>query len=198
MLAQAVSATLAARVDYAFDYDVNTSKLSWRTHYEPNGSPRLRLLEPRRSALDGDERRAFDNLAERLEGVSWCAGESMGQIANARLVREDNVSAVYVFQPTRESLGGQQARRYADRLRGEFTLLKGDPDVSHIHIFTPRAFSPVPLVNVESVDVAIACERAPNGRRYAAETVSEVRGSAFGRAFEERSVQRMRNLTRTP
>ena len=197
-LAQAVSATQAAKVDYAFDFDLETSKQSWRARFEPDASPRLRLVQPTREDLSGEERRAFDRLAENMEGVSWCAGENMVRVGDVRLLREDEATATYAFQPTRESVRGEQAQRFADRMRGELTLIKANPDISHIRVFTAAPFSPLPLVRVERVNLAITCQTAPNGRRYAAETVSEVRGSAFGQNFDERSVQRAHNLAAAP
>lgn len=194
VLTQAVAATEAAKADYAFDIDLQTSKQTWRARFDPNDSPRLHLVEPRREDLDHDERRAFDRLAQDMEGVSWCAGESMGHVADVRVLREDATTATYAFQPTPASIRGEQARQFAQRLRGEFTLVKADNDIVGVRLFTPEAFSPLPLVRVDRVNVNISCQTAPNGRRYAAETVTELRGSAFGQDFNERSVQHARNL----
>lgn len=194
VLTQAVAATQAAKTDYAFDLELNTSKANWRARYEPTASPQLRLVAPRREELENDERRSFDRMAEDFEGVSWCASEGMGRVTGVRLIREDEATATYAFQPTRESVRGEQARRFADRLRGEATVLKGSPDVTRVRLFAPEAFSPMPLVRVDALNVVVTCQAAPNGRRYAAETTSHVRGSAFGQDFDERSVQRARNL----
>jgi hypothetical protein len=195
LLTSAVATTRAAKTDYAFDFELDTSKQAWRARFDPRATPRLRLTQPRREDLEGAERRAFDSLAEQMEGVSWCASENMGRVGDVRLVREDETAAVYAFQPSAESIRGEQARRFADRLRGELTLIKAAPDISRIRLYAPAAFSPLPLVRVEALNITIACQTAPNGRRYAAETVTELRGSAFGQPFSERSVQRARNLT---
>jgi hypothetical protein len=197
LLMNAVAATQAAKADYAFDFELETSKQNWRARFDPGANPRLHLVQPRREELENDERRAFDRLAGQMEGVSWCASENMGRVGDLRLVREDDASAVYAFQPTAESIRGEQARRFANRLRGELTLIKANPDISRVRLYAPEGFSPLPLVRVDRVNVVMACEAAPNGRRYAAETTTELRGSAFGQAFDERSVQRARNL-RTP
>ncbi|MEZ5957368.1 MAG: hypothetical protein R3C27_09185 [Hyphomonadaceae bacterium] len=194
LLTQAVAATQAAKIDYAFDFELNTAKANWHARFDPAASPRLRLVTPQRSELDGDQRRAFDRMAEDFEGVSWCASEQMGRVDDVRLLREDEISATYAFQPTRESIRGEQARRFADRLRGEVTVLKASPDITRVRLFTPEAFSPMPLVRLDALNIVITCQAAPNGRRYAAETTSQVRGAAFGQAFDERSVQRSRNL----
>lgn len=194
LLAQAVAATQAAKSDYAFDLELNTSKANWQARFDPDAAPRLRLVAPQRSELDNDQRRAFDRMAEDFEGVSWCASEGMGRVTNVRPLRDDETTATFSFQPTRESVRGEQAQRFADRLRGEVTVLKDTPDITRVRLYVPEAFSPMPLVRLESLNIVISCRAAPNGRRYAAETVSQVRGSAFGQAFDERSVQRARNL----
>ncbi len=196
-LRQAVAATMAAMTEYSFDLHFETPERTWRARFEPNADPKLRLLEPRREALGNNDRRAFDDMAERMRGPSWCAGESMGEVADVRLLREDRETATYAFQPTRESMRGQ-ARQFAGRLRGELVMLKRSSDIARIRIFIPEPFSPAPLVRLERIDVAITCQAAPNGRRYAAETVSDVRGSAFGQTFDEHSVQRTTNLRTAP
>lgn len=195
LLTQAVAATQAAKADYAFDYELNTSKANWRARFDPDATPHLRMVAPARDELDNDQRRAFDRMAEDFEGVSWCASEGMGRVADVRLLREDEASATYSFQPTRESVRGEQARRFADRLRGEVTVLKATPDITRVRLFVPESFSPVPLVRLDSLNVVITCQAAPNGRRFASETITSIRGSAFGQAFDERSVQRARNLS---
>jgi hypothetical protein len=194
-LAQAVQATAAAETAYAFDVEIDTSKLNWRARFDPDATPRLRLISPRRDELEGGQRRAFDRIAEDYEGVSWCASEHLGRVSDVRLVREDAASAVYAFQPTRESIRGDEARQFAQHLRGEMTVDKAAQDVTRVRLYTPAAFSPFPLVRVDYTNIVITCAAAPNGRRFAAETVSEFRGSALGQAFDERSVQRQRNLS---
>jgi hypothetical protein len=194
LLAQAVAATTAAEADYAFDVEIDTLKMNWRARFDPDATPHLRLVAPRRDALENDQRRAFDRVAEEYDGVSWCASEHLGRVNNVRLVREDETSAVYAFQPTPESIRGEQARPFAQHLRGEMTIDKAAQDVTRVRLYTPEAFSPFPLVRVDRANIVITCAAAPNGRRFASETVSEFRGSALGQAFDERSVQRQRNL----
>ena len=77
-LEQAVAATQAAKADYAFDLDLDTSKQNWRARFDPNAQPQLRLVQPTREALDGGERRAFDGMAERLRGRVLVRGRTDG------------------------------------------------------------------------------------------------------------------------
>jgi len=194
-LMQAIAATTAAETDYAFDVEIDSAKMNWRARFEPAASPRLRLVSPRRDELENDQRRAFDRMAENFDGVSWCASEHLGRVADVRLVCEDDAGAVYSFQPTPESIRGEQARQFANRLRGEMTIDKAARDVTRVRLYTPEAFSPFPLTRIDRANIVITCAAAPNGRQFAAETVSEFRGQALGQAFNERSVQRQRNLS---
>jgi hypothetical protein len=194
-LAAAVAATQAAKTDYAFDFHLQTASQAWQARFDPNADPRLRLIAPSRDQLEGGAQRAYDNLADQMDGVSWCASEGMDQVADVRLLREDGETATYSFQPTRESVRGATARQFADRLRGEVTITKANPDITRVRVFAPAAFSPIPLTQLEAFNMEIECALAPNGRRYAAQTQMEMRGAAFGQAFDERSTQRTSNLS---
>jgi hypothetical protein len=196
-LLAAVAASQSAKIDYAFDVDFSSTKAQVRAHYDPTATPHVHMLQPREDQLSKDQRAIFNALQSQLDGVGWCAGERMGRIANVRLEREDADSASYSFQPTRESSRGQGAQ-FADRLRGELTLSKSNPDITAIHIFTPAAFDPVPFVHIASLDVAVVCAIAPNRRRYAAQSVSQTTGSAFGQTINEHNVERVDNLKPPP
>jgi hypothetical protein len=193
-LLQAVSATQAAKAPFAFDLDLQSRDQNWRLRFHPRTNPRLQLLRPEANTLEDDQRRALQRMQERLEGLPWCASEEMRRVADVRRLREDAQTATYSFQPTRESIRSEQARGFATSLRGEFTVTKAAPDLTRVRIYAPRAFSPMLLVSIERFDIVVTCAPAPNGRRYAAETVSEVHGSAFGQAFSERSMQRTHDL----
>lgn len=194
-LMQAIAATQAAKVAYAFDVELTSSRLNWRARYEPNGDPQVRLISPTRAELSGGERRAFDNYAEDMDGVSWCANDYMGRIADVRLTSEDAETATYSFQPTRESIRNEDSRRFAQHMRGDMTLTKQNADITRVRIYAPQGFDAAPLVRLNHMEIVIRCAPAPNGRRFASETITVMRGSAFGQAFDERSVQRASNLS---
>jgi hypothetical protein len=197
-LRSAVDTTTGQQAPYAFDLQVESTKLNWRARFEPSRSaPKLQLVSPDRDAMTHEQRTAFDRQAEDMEGVVWCANEYMGRIADVRLLREDADSATYSFQPTRESVRDQRAKRYAQHLRGEFTVTKGKPDISAIRTYAPATFSPFPLVQLSTLDIRIACSAAPNGRNYAAAVETSISGSALGKTFSDRSVQRVYNLRAT-
>ena len=193
-LSEAVAATQTARASYAFDLELVSAGQTLSAHFDPHLEPRLRLISPARTELNNDLRDTFDALAGRLEGPTWCAGPSMTHITGVRLLREDATSAVYSFQPTRESVTSEQTRQIVDHLRGEFTLLKETGDISSIRIFSPQAFSQMLGTSVELWSNITTCAVAPNGRRYASEVESNVRWSLFGRAGSSHVVRRTDHL----
>lgn len=194
-LTQAIALTDAAKAPYAFDIELDSERLQWRARFQPEATPRVRLIAPARADLTNEQRRAFDRFAESTEGVSWCASAFMGRVADVRLVREDEASAHYTFQPTRESIRSAESRRYAQHMRGEFTLNKSSNDITRMRIHAPAGFDAMPLVRIERFSMTIDCALAPNGRRYAAETVTDMSGSAFGQSFGDRTIQRAANLS---
>jgi len=194
-LSQAIAATTAARVAYRFDVELTSSRANWRARFDPNGDPRVRLISPARADLTGGQRRAFDNYAQDLEGVSWCANDYMGRVADVRQIGETESTATYAFQPTPESIRNPDTRRFARHMRGEMTITKANADIIRIRIYAPQGFDPAPLIRLNSMQIVMRCAPAPNGRNYVAESVTEMRGSAFGQDFDERTVQRASNLS---
>lgn len=193
-LGAAVAATRAAKADYAFDWAMESSKQNWRARFDPRTTPKFRIVQPTREQLEASQRRAFDGMAEKMEGVSWCASDGMGRASNVRLLRDEGATAVYAFQPSRESQRGGAGAQFVERLRGEFTYLKADNDIGVIRMFITEPFSPIPLSRVDALEIVIRCETAPNRRRYAAETVMNLRVSALGQNVAERSVTRVSNV----
>lgn len=194
-IAAAIRASEAARADYAFYLDYQSNDGALRARFNPRTTPRLTLVSPESSRLSQSLREDFATLQERTTGVSWCASPLLAHIRDARLVRQDASTLTYSFQPTAESVTGDQTRRLANRLRGELVVTRGQtPDITSIRLFVPRPFSPMPLANVERYNVTTVCELAPNGRRYSAEFVLDTRGSGFGRTMELRVVRRSSDL----
>jgi hypothetical protein len=195
-IAAAIRASEVAKADYAFNLDFQSNDGALRARFNPRTTPRLSLLSPESSRLSQSLREDFATLQQRTTGISWCASPLLAHIRDSRLVRQDANTLTYSFQPTAESVTGEQTRRLANRLRGELVVTRGEaPDIAAIRLFVPRPFSPMPLATLERYDVTTVCELAPNGRRYSAEFVLHTRGSGFGRTMEMRVVRRSGDLT---
>lgn len=194
-LTRAVAASNAAKVDYRFDLELRSGQSGWLARFDPTSQQRLTLVSPERDELSAGARRAFESYASDVEGLSWCANDYIARVTDMRPISENETSVTYAFQPTPESIRSESSRRYARHMRGEMTVSKQDADITAIRLFSPQAFSPMPMVRLSQVNITFRCVPAPNGRHYAAEVVTEMRGSAFGQNVTSRSVQRASNLS---
>ena len=194
-LQQAIEETARAHADYAFQIEHTFAGESYRALFAPRGQPHLTLIFPSgRDSLSEQLRTDFDYIAEHTEGIPWCASEMLMHIRDVRLVREDDAVAVYSFQPTAQSVTGEQTRQVVSHLRGQITIDKARRDVSHVRLFAPRPFRPYPIALVDVYTVTTTCALAPNGRYYVSEQTRQVRANAFGRSFNIDVVRRNRVL----
>jgi hypothetical protein len=192
-LQRAIVESARLNAAYAFEIEHTFEGETLRARFTPETRPRLRLVSPASLAqLSEQQRTDFDYLVQSVDGVPWCASQPLRHVRDVRLVREDDRVAVYAFQPTAESVTGQQTREVVNHLRGEITIVKAAQDVSHVRLYAPRPFRPAPIARVESYTITITCASAPNGRYYVAEQTRRVRASSFGRPFNVDVVRRNR------
>jgi hypothetical protein len=137
----------SSRLIAAFPFEVEHTfeGETLRARFTPEAQPRLRLVSPATfSALSEQQRTDFDYLVQSVDGVPWCANEPLRRVRDVRFAREDDRIAVYTFQPTAESVTGEQTRQVVNHLRGEITIVKATQDVSHVRLYAPRPFRPAP------------------------------------------------------
>jgi hypothetical protein len=195
-LQRAIAESARLNVALAFDIEHIFEGETLRARFTPDAQPSLRLVSPATLAgLSEQQRTDFDYLVQSVDGVPWCANQLLRHVRDVRLAREDDRIAVYTFQPTAESVTGEQTRQVVNHLRGEITIVKAAQDVSQMRLYAPRAFRPTPIARVESYNITITCALAPNGRYYVAEQVRRVRASSFGRPFNVDVVRRNRIVT---
>jgi len=197
LFASAISETIAAETPYSFDTRVESERGVMRYAYDASASAaaRVRLLEPAESTLDRRGRATLERIQRDADGDIWCAGRKMRTARNVTVAREDANTITYAFQPSPEQAGGERSANIVRHLRGEAVVSREGRDVTTIRIRSSAPFH-ASVARVDSFSMTIRCEPAPNGRRYGAETVTHIAGSALGQAFNERSVQRVSNLRR--
>jgi len=195
LLAGAISDTSAVASPYAYETSVESECGRMRYAFDPNaaGAARVRLLEPAESALQQRDRDALTRLRQDADGDIWCASRKLGDVTNVALLRENETEAVYAFTPSPALARRPDGAEMMRHLRGEAVVVKTSRDVRSLRIYAPAPFH-ASVARIDAFDMRIACETAPNGRRFGAETVTSIRGSALFQAFNARSVQRVSNL----
>lgn len=194
-IANAIAASEAQKREYAYDIEYSTAAGRFSARFTPGGEPRLKLVAPERERLPAALRTDFDMLQQRVKGVTWCAATLLTHIRDVALVREDSETQTYSFQPTAESVTDDMTRRLANRLRGELVVTKGAaPDVASMRIYAPAPFSPILLANVYRYALTTICAVAPNGRRYASVSVTEIDAAMAGQPTRINTTRRNSNL----
>lgn len=195
LLAAAIAQTIAAQAPYAYEVTVESQRGALHYAFDPaqRGPARVRMIAPAESALDDRGRRTLQRVREDADGDIWCASAKLRQSRNLAIAREDAQTITYSFTPSPEQAGGPQSAAFVRYLRGEATVQRDTPDVTLIRISAAQPFH-ASIARVDSFNMTIRCEPGPNGRRFAAETVTEISGSALTQRFNERSVQRVHHL----
>lgn len=196
LLAAAITETVAAQAPYAYEVRVTSERGDLHYAFDPSarGDGRIRMISPGESELDARGRRFLRRAREEADGDIWCASRKMRDITDIQLIREDETTAVYSFTPSLEQVGEENAS-FRQHVRGEVTVLKGSRDVAAMRISSIRPFH-ASIARVDSFSMAVRCEPADNGRRYAAEVQSTFRGSVLGSRIDSRSTQRIVGLRR--
>lgn len=197
LFASAIAETISAEAPYSFDTRIESERGVFRYAYNANasGPARIRLLEPAESALDRRGRATLERIREDADGDIWCAGRKLRTARNVAIAREDATSITYSFQPSAEQAGGERSAGIVRHLRGEAVVARESRDVTAIRIRSAAPFH-ASVARIDTFTMNIRCDPAPNGRRYGAETITHISGSALGQNFNERSVQRVSNLRR--
>jgi hypothetical protein len=197
LFASAIAETIAAEAPYSFETRIESERGVMRYAYDASasGRARVRLLEPAESALDRRGRATLERIRREADGDIWCAGRKLRTARNVTVAREDAATITYAFQPSPEQAGGERGASIVRHLRGEAVVARESRDVTAIRIRAAAPFH-ASVARVDAFTMNVRCDLAPNGRRYGAETVTHIAGSAFGQAFNERSVQRVSNLRR--
>lgn len=197
LFASAIADTISAETPYSFDTRIESERgvMRYAFHANATGPARVRLLEPAETALDRRGRATFERIQRDADGDIWCAGRKLRTARNVTVAREDANTITYAFQPSPEQAGGERSAGIVRHLRGEAVVSREGRDVTAIRIRSAGPFH-ASVARVDRFTMDVRCDVAPNGRRYGAETVTHIAGSAFGQAFDERSVQRVSNLRR--
>lgn len=196
LFATAIAQTVQSATPYAYEVSVESQTGAMRYAVNPaaSGAARVRALQPAENALSSQGRQLLQTARRDPNlGDIWCASARLRQARDVRLVREDAISAVFSFTPSAEQIGGGRNAAFAQYLRGEAVVARDSQDISSIRIRAPQAFR-ASIARVDAFDMTITCAAAPNGRRYGAQTVSLIRGSALTRQFDVRTTQRVTAL----
>ncbi|MGB3455698.1 MAG: hypothetical protein WBG08_03555 [Litorimonas sp.] len=179
-----------------------------RLRIDPSQPPGERVSVLSRSDADSEEMNtALADLIEQIEENDledqrdgfWCSARDRGDFAvtpaNYAVIGESD--GIVRLEPTPDrrvqlmmgeddldELDGQErgiAKRLADRLEGELHLDASDGQMRGMAFRMTRPLRVMLIAKVKAMDVAVECDRAPNGYPYVSRFSMHVTAGAFGR-----------------
>ena len=178
---------------YAYDMTLETSELTASGKIDPaqpEGS-RVTIYSPAKEDWPEDFEDGLKEIDAEADGDIWCSKMAKGVSDTAELLSDDGAIARYAFKPKPED---KEAEKFTKHLSATIDIDVNDGAVLGFSMFSKKAFKPNFMVKVKSFHMETTCARAPDGRTYAAEVVTEVSASAAMQTIEERSVQKITAL----
>jgi hypothetical protein len=195
LFASAIADTVAVQRPMAYDVTVESARGTMRYTFNSSvaGDARVRVLSPAERELRPNELRTIQRLRHDADGDIWCASHKLLEATDVRMLREDDTTAVYVFTPSVEQVGGQMNAGMIRYVRGEATVSKVSRDVTAMRIYSVEPFH-VSIARIDRFTLNIRCDVGTNGRRFAGQTETEIRGSALTQRIDNHVVSRISNF----
>ena len=178
---------------YAYDMTFETKDLVATGKVDPaqpEGS-RVTIYSPAKEDWPKDFEKGLKEIDADADGDIWCAGMMEGVPETAELVSNEDGIARYAFQPKADDKSDE---KFMKHLTGTIDIDTSDGAVLGFSMASIKAFKPNVMVKIKSFQMSAACERAPDGRTYAAEVETRVSGSAAMQSFEDGNVRKITAL----
>ena len=132
-------------------------------------------------------------MDKQAKGDIWCAEFGKMVPENAELVSEVNGIASYMLTPQCDP-GKKDEVKLMKNLTGTIMIDTVNPAIAGFRMTAPKPFKPAMVAKVDTFDLSVSCDRAPDGRTYAKDFKMSVKGSAMMQSFEEHETRRISGL----
>lgn len=185
---------------YRFDLKVDDGHFRAETQVDPSRpeGDRVMLLSPAAEDLDKEANESFESLKEKTTGEKiWCNSFAENIPKNAELISESGEAAVYRFQPIGTREDGDMAKAYK-HLTGRVTVSKDKPGILAYEMFSEKPFKPMLVAKVDSFNMKVSCDYAPDGRTYVKQMSLDLSGNAMMQPFTQSERREISNLVALP
>ncbi len=196
-----LEAALAASTDgplYAYEmiYDDGEVRAEGTVDVSQPEGQRIIVTSPAEDQWPEGFAEGLADMDAEADGDIWCADFEENVPGDVTLLEENETTATYGFTPNPDADADNAERKMFRNLKGTITVAKDQPAVLGFHLWAEKSFKPMIIARINVFDMAISCERAPDGRTYAQAFNINVEGSAMGQAFSERESRMITRLLR--
>ena len=186
---------------YRFDLNFDDGDLKAKAQVDPSlpEGKRLVLLSPTEDELDDDEAKMFQTLQENTTGDKiWCNRFSRNIPEDAKLISESGEAAVYSFRPVASEEDDDNAAKAYKHLTGRVTVSKDTPVILAYEMYAEKPFKPAMVAKIDSFNMKVSCDYAPDGRTYVKNMSLDLSGSAMMQKFAQTERREISNLVALP
>ena len=185
---------------YRFDLSFDDGELKAEAQVDPSKpeGERLTLVSPTEPELSESGAKRFRTLQENTTGDKiWCNQFNDNIPDDAKLISESGEAAVYSFRPIATAEEADMAKSYK-HLTGRVTVSKEKPAILAYEMFAEKPFKPMLAARVDSFNMKISCDFAPDGRTYVKQMHVDLAGSAMMQRFSQMETRVISNLVALP
>ncbi|MEL8055831.1 MAG: hypothetical protein AAGK66_06735 [Pseudomonadota bacterium] len=155
---------------------------------------RINVISPDKSDWPDDLEDDLARMDENADGDIWCKEFADIVPGDATKLSETDTTAIYAFTPLPDEDADDMQRKVMKKVEAEITLAKQDGAVLAYQATLPKPYKPAMVAKVNTLNIDVACERAPDGRTYVQSFMFELSGSAMMNDFDEKSTRTITRL----
>ncbi|MEM1036217.1 MAG: hypothetical protein AAGI14_05600 [Pseudomonadota bacterium] len=155
---------------------------------------RINVISPDKSDWPDDLEDDLARMDENADGDIWCKEFADIVPDDATKLSETDTTAIYAFTPLPDEDADDMQRKVMKKVKAEITLAKQDGAVLAYQASLPKPYKPAMIAKVNTLNIDVACERAPDGRTYIQSFLFELSGSAMMNDFDEKSTRTITRL----
>jgi len=160
---------------------------------QPEGE-RITIYSPDESEWSKDFRKGLEDMEAETDGDIWCADFAQMVPENPQALSEDDATITYAFTPNPEADADKNEQKMMKKLDATVTLDKADGQILGFNMLLPKPYKPAMVAKINHFEMAVSCDRAPDGRTYVEQFNLDISGSAMMQSFDEKVSRRITKL----
>ncbi|MEM7494131.1 MAG: hypothetical protein AAF296_12175 [Pseudomonadota bacterium] len=155
---------------------------------------RITVTSPTKENWPKDLEDDLVRMEANTDGDIWCKEFADVIPEDAVKTDETDTTATYAFTPLPEEDADNMERKVLKKVDAKITLAKDDGAVLAYKANLPKPYKPAMIAKVNTLNIDVSCERAPDGRTYVQSFDFALSGSAMMTDFDEKTTRKITKL----
>ncbi|MEM1086587.1 MAG: hypothetical protein AAGH90_02590 [Pseudomonadota bacterium] len=181
---------------YAYDMSLNYDDVMLFATIDPSAEEgqRINVSSPKKSDWPDGLEDDLQRMDANADGDIWCKEFADAIPDDAVKAGETDTTVTFTFTPIPDEDADNIERKVTKKVKAEITLAKEDGAVLSYRANLPKPYKPMIVAKVNTLNMNVTCERAPDGRTYTQSFDFELAGSAMMNDFDEKMTRTITKL----